>query len=146
MILSEYDRRWAEVRFYEFCKETYALRKRSIDILDYADMICNFGDLDAQSIKVIIRQMMSDTYYRASKREIILLGHMQGMSTVALGNYLEMTRQGISKYLKSNLDTFTPLPRCNIEDDHLIIKFLQTLEKIKTIGSLNNGTTNKEPV
>ena len=109
-------------------------------------MVCNFGDIDAQSIKVIIRLMMSDTYYRASKREIILLGHLQGVPTAQIGSYLEMTRQGVSKYIKCNIDTFTPLPRCNIEDDHLIIKFLQTLDKLKTIGSLGNGTTNKETV
>ena len=146
MILSEYDRRWAEVRFYEFCRETYAVNQKSIDILDYAELICSFGNIDAHSIKTIIRTMMNDTYYRASKREIILLAHIQKIPTTKIGKYLEMSRQGVNKYIRCNIDNFTPLPRCNIEDDTNIVKFLNTLDKIRTIGSLNNGTTDKEAI
>ena len=146
MILSEFDRRWAEIRLYQFCTETYALRQQSIDIFDYTDAICKLGDIDATTIKLIIRTMLSDTYYQASKREIILIGTLKGMSTVELGKYLNMTRQGVNKYVRTNLDTFTPLPRCTIDDDHEIIKFLQTLDKLKEIGTLGYGTTNESAV
>lgn len=141
MILSEFDRRWAEIRLYQYCTDTYALRKQSIDIMDYTDTICKFAEIDAHTIKTIIRTMLNDTYYQASKREIILIGTLKGLSTVELGKYLNMTRQGVSKYIKQNMDTFTPLPRCNVEDDHAIIKFLQTLDKLKDIGRLGYGTT-----
>ena len=86
--------------------------------------------------------MLSDTYYQASKREIILIGSVKGLTAVKLGKYLNMTRQGVNKYIKTNLDTFTPLPRCSIDDDHEIIKFLETLDKLKEIGTLGYGTTN----
>ena len=142
MILSEYDRRWAEVRLYEFCRETYDLRNQSIDILDYAELICSFGDADASVIKTIIRTIIGDTYYKSSKREIILLGHLKGFSATYLGNYLNMTRQGIHKYIKTNLSTYTPLPRLSIADDYEIIKFLDTLDKLKNIGTLGYGTIN----
>lgn len=142
MILSEYDRRWAEIRLYQFCIETYDLRQQSIDIFDYTDTICKLGDIDITTIKTIIRTMLSDTYYQASKREIILIGSVKGLTAVKLGKYLNMTRQGVNKYIKTNLDTFTPLPRCSIDDDHEIIKFLETLDKLKEIGTLGYGTTN----
>lgn len=146
MILSEYDRRWAEVRFYQYCTEMYKYRHQSIDILDYADAICLLGDIDSTAIKTLIRTMLNDTYYQATKREIILLGEKEGLSTVQLGKYLGVSRQSISKYITTNKNLFTPLPRCSIDDDYLIIKFLNTLDKLKEIGNLGYGTTNKETI
>lgn len=146
MILSEYDRRWAEVRFYQYCTEMYEYRHQAIDILDYADMICKLGDVDSITIKTLIRTMLNDTYYQATKREIILLGEVEGLSTVQIGHYLNMTRQGISKYINTHKELFSPLPRCSIDDDYEIIKFLNTLDKIRDIGSLGNGTTDKKAI
>lgn len=142
MILSEYDRRWAEIRLYQYCVEIYKIRHQSIDIFDYTDLICGYCDLNKTEIKTLIQTMLSDTYYKASKREIILIGNVKGLSTVQLGNYLNMTRQGVSKYIKTNEATFTPLPRCNIEDDHKIIKFLDMLDQLRNVGSLGNGSIN----
>lgn len=142
MILSEYDRRWAEVRFYQFCIETYKSRHKTIDIINYADAICELGEANRNTIRKIIQTMLNDTYYQASKRDIMLLGHLKGLSTVQIGTYLGMTRQGVSKYIKSNLDMYTPLPRCGIDEDCEIIKFLHTLDKINNIGSFGNGTIN----
>ena len=90
--------------------------------------------------------MLNDTYYQATKREIILLGEIEGMSTVQIGKYLNMTRQGINKYIKTHKDLFSPLPRCSIDDDYEIIKFLNTLDRISTIGNLGHGTTDKEAI
>ena len=142
MILSEYDRRWAEVRLYEFCRETYAIRHKSIDIMDLAGIICDLGDINATAIKTIIRTMMNDTYYQSSRREIILLGHIKGLSSSELGEYLNMTRQGVSKFVRTNLNTYTPLPRLSIDDDCIIMGFLDALDKLKAIGTLGYGTTN----
>jgi hypothetical protein len=142
MILSEYDRRWAEIRLYQFCIEVYQVRHQSIDIFDYTDLICDFGNISKTDIKTLIQVFLSDPYYKASRREIIIIGDIKGLSTVQLGNYLNMTRQGISKYLKTNKDLFTPLPRCSVEDDRKIITFLNTLDKLRSIGSLGDGTFN----
>lgn len=142
MILSEYDRRWAEVRFYQFCIETYALRHNTMDLINYAETICSLGEADWQTVRTTIQTMLNDTYYQASKRELIILGNLKGLSTVQIGGYLNMTRQGISKYLNSNKETFTPLPRCGIDIDCELVKFLQTLDQIQSIGSYGNGTIN----
>lgn len=142
MILSEYDRRWVEIRFYKFCAETYDSRRKTIDIINYADAICELGNADKNRIRKIIQTMLNDTYYQASKRDIILLGHLKGLSTVQIGEYLNMTRQGVSKYIKSNLELYTPLPRCAIDDDYEIVKFLETLDRLSTIGRFGNGTIN----
>ena len=146
MILSEYDRRWVEVRFYQFISETYELRHKSIDILTYADAICEIGSLDKQKIKQIIRTMISDTYYQSTKRELILLAHIKGLTTVQIANYIGITRQGVSKFIKSNLDNYTPLPRCGIDEDCEIIKFLQTLDSLQNIGRFGNGTTDESSI
>lgn len=142
MILSEYDRRWAEIRLYQFCLDVYKIRNQSIDIFDCINMICDLGDINASLIKPIVQTMLSDTYYQASKREIILLANAKGLAANYIGKQIGMSRQGVTQYIERNKDTFTPLPRCSIDDDHLIIKFLQTLDKLRKLGSLGDGTTN----
>lgn len=146
MILSEYDRRWAEIRLYRYCTEVYNFRHQSIDIFECIDMICDFADVEKSDIKLIAQAFLSDTYYRASKREIIIIGHTLGVPITHIADYLGMTRQGVSKYLKLNKDTFIPLPRCNLEDDYKIVKFLQTLDKLRKLGSLGDGTINESPI
>lgn len=146
MILSEYDRRWAEVRFYQFCIETYTVRHKTIDIINYAETICNLGDANWQTIRNTIQVMMNDTYYQASKRELILLADVKGLSTVQIGKYLNMTRQGVSKYINTHKELFTPLPRCGIDEDCELIKFLNTLDKFNPVGSYGNGTTNESTI
>lgn len=138
MILSEYDRRWAELRMYQFCAETYEIRHKSIDILNYADTICEIGNIDAKPIKTIIRTMLTDTYYQSSKRDIILCGYKRGISTSKLGDYLGMTRQGIRKYINANLDNYTPIPRCGIDEDHKIVEFLNILDRVSKVGKIND--------
>lgn len=142
MILSEYGRRWAEVRFYQFLVETYELRHKSIDIVNIADTICELGDANPNRIRALMNTMLNDTYYRPSKREIILLGKKEGMSTLQIADYMKTSRQAIAQYIKRNDDIFSPLPRCQIDDDYEIVKFLQTLEKIHGIGTLGHGTIN----
>ena len=146
MILSEYDRRWAEIRLYQYCLEIYNFRHQSIDIFDCIDLICDFADLEKTDIKILAQNFLSDTYYKPTKREIILIGEIKGLSTVQIGDYLEMSRQGINKFIKKHKDTFTPLPRGNIEDDYKIVKFLQTLDKFRQLGSLGYGTINESTV
>ena len=142
MILSEYDRRWAEIRLYTFCIKVYELRNKSIDIMDMVELVCSIGDIDQSKIKPIIQAMLSDTYYQATRREIILIGTAKGISANQLGKYLEISRQGVTQYIDRNKELFTPLPRCNIEDDYAIINFLKSLEKIIDTGKMGYGTIN----
>lgn len=142
MILSEYDRRWVEVRFYQFCAETYKIRRKTIDIINYADAICDLGDADKNRIRKLIQTMLNDTYYQSSKRDIILLSHIKGLSSVQIAEYLNMTRQGVRKYINNNLELYTPLPRCGIDDDYEIVKFLKTLDNLNSAGRYGNGTIN----
>lgn len=113
-----------------------------MDIINYAETICGLGEANWQTIRTAIQTMMNDTYYQASRRELIILASMKGLSTVQIGNYLSMTRQGISKYLNTHKETFTPLPRCGIDVDCELVKFLQTLDQMQNIGSYGNGTIN----
>ena len=142
MILSEYDRRWAEIRLYHFCLDMYRIRNKSIDIMDMVNMVCEISEIDSSAIKPIIQTMLTDTYYKSTKREIILIGSKKGLSAYSMGKLLGMTRQGVSKYLNRNEEEFSPLPRLNIDDDRLIIKFLITLDKLKDVGQLGYGTFN----
>lgn len=141
MILTEYDRRWAEIRLYQFCMDVYKIRQQTIDIFDCINMICDFGNINANELKPLVQVMLRDTYYQASKREIIMIGNKKGLAANNIAKYIGMSRQGVTQYLERNQETFTPLPRCSIDNDHLIIKFLQTLDKLKEIGRLGYGTT-----
>lgn len=141
MILSEYDRRWAEIRLYQFCLDIYAIRHQSIDIFDYVDLICSFADIDKKQIKPLIRVMLQDTYYQANKREIIMIGTVKGLSANNISNYIGMSRQGVTQFIERNKGTFTPFPRCSVADDEMIIKFINTVDKLKEIGRLGYGTT-----
>ncbi len=141
MILSEYDRRWAEIRIYRYCIDVYKIRQRSMDIFDCVGMICEFGEIDTHQLKPLLQTMLNDTYYQPSKREIIMIGTAKGYSANYLSKHVGMSRQGVTQFIERNKDTFTPLPRCGLDDDYLILKFLQTLEKIRKIGSLGDATT-----
>lgn len=142
MILSEYDRRWAEIRLYQYCVDLYKVRHQSIDIFDCVNMVCDFGNIDKNILKPLIQTMLGDTYYQASKREIILIGHAKGLSAYYIGKYIGMSRQGVTQYIERNKDLFTPMPRCSIDNDHIIVKFLQTLDNLRKIGSFGDGTIN----
>lgn len=142
MILSEHDRRWAEIRLYQFCTDVYQIRQKSMDIIDVVNLICDIYDIDAEKLKPIIRVMLSDTYYQSTKREIILLGTAMKIPANQIGSYLGMSRQGVAQYIERNKELFMPMPRCNIEDDHLIIDFMKAADDFKKIGKIGNGTTN----
>ena len=141
MILSEYDRRWAEIRLYQFCLDVYKWRQQSIDIFDCVDLICDLGGVDKSKLKPLIQSMLSDTYYQATKREIMMIGHAKGIAANKLAKYVDMTRQGVQQFLARNEGLFTPLPRCSLDNDYLIIDFLKTLDKLKELGKLGYGTT-----
>lgn len=141
MILSEYDRRWTEIRLYQFCLDVYKWRQQSIDIFDCVDLICDLGNIDASKLKPLIQVMLNDTYYQATRREIIMIGHAKGLSANKIAGYLDTHRQTVQQYLNRNDELFTPLPRCSIENDNLINDFLKVLDKLKDLGKLGYGTT-----
>ena len=141
MILSEHTRRWAEIRFYQYCVNVYGIRHKTIDIVEYTETVCNLGDVNSKTIKKLINIMLNDTYYQSTKREVILLAHTHGYTDKQIAEELSMTKQGVNKYIKTNLESFTPLPRCGIDEDTELVKFIETLDKLKDVGTLKNGTT-----
>ena len=136
MILSEYQRRWAEVRFYQYCVKVYEIRNKSIDIIEFTEAICNLGEANFKTMKKLIGVMLNDTYYQSTKRDLILLAHMHGKTDREISEIIGMSRQGVHKYIDTNLETYIPLPRCGIDEDTELVKFLETLDKIKNIGKL----------
>ena len=109
-------------------------------------MICDMADINSNDIKVLAQAFLSDTYYKATRREIIIIGNTVGITSSQLGSYLDMTRQGVNKYLRTNKTTFTPIPRCNIEDDYKIVTFLKALDKFRQLGRLGDGAINESTV
>lgn len=142
MILSEHERRWVEVQFHQYCADVYAVRNKSIDIIDFSESVCALGEANPKVIRNVIGRMLNDTYYQSTKRDIILLAHLHGKDNAYIGKLISMSRQGVSKYIKANLDGYTPLPRCGIDEDTEIYKFIKTLEKIKHLGAFTDGSVN----
>lgn len=133
-MLSEHKRRWVEIQLYLFCIELYNKRRKTIDIIDVIEILCRFGEVNFQTIKTIINSMLNDTYYQPHRREIILLGHLNKISDRELGSHLNLSRQAIHKYVQTELDTFTPVPRCNPNDDHEIAKLIDAIQYLKKAG------------
>lgn len=134
MILSEHERRWVEVRFYHFMMDLYRVRNKSVDIVDVVECICVIGRLNLQLIKKVVNMMLSDQYYQPQKREIILLGHLHHIAHRDLGKYLGISRQSVFRYVQANLDTYTPIPRCDIDADIELDKFIKTWDKVRKAG------------
>lgn len=142
MILSEHARRWAEVRLYQFCLDMYKIRNKSIDIIDFADLISGIGNINQKQIRYAIQKMLNDTYFQPTKRDIILLAHLNGFTGAQIAGYVGITRQGVNKYVRDNLEDYTPIPRFQIDEDNEIVKFIETLDKIELVGNIKHGSIN----
>lgn len=142
MILSEYERRWVEVKFYHFMTDLYAIRNKTVDIIDVIEMVCQIGKLNTNLIKKVANGMLSDTYYQPNRREILLLGHLHKISNEDLGNYIGISRQNAWKYIKNNIDNYVPIPRCQPDTDAELEKFLKVWSKIRSAGLYVNTDEN----
>jgi hypothetical protein len=134
MILSEYQRRWDEIRLYYFIKDVFQMRKDTMDVVTAAEAICNLGDAKLSVIRQVITKILNDPYFIPYKTEIIILGHIQGVSDAKIAEIMGITRQGVYKHIKKNAEEYEPYPKCSIDESYEINKFLTTLNKLKNIG------------
>lgn len=134
MILSEYTRRWYEVRFYYFCLDIYRNRKNILDIIYAIEAICQIGDVKVKDVKRLTSGMINDPYYKPNKIELVLLASMHGVKDKDIAEYLKISKQAVNEFKRRHQPDFYPTPRYSIEEDIIFGQFLEQLDTIKKAG------------
>lgn len=134
MILSEYTRRWYEVRFYYFCLDIYQHRHNILDIIYAIEAICQIGDVEVKDIKRLTTGMINDPYYKPNQIELVLLANMHGIKTKEIADYLGITKQAVNEYMRRHKPDFYPTPRYSLNEDIIFGKFLEQIDVIKKAG------------
>lgn len=134
MILTNFRRRWAEIRFYYFCYDIYKINKNMLDVVYVVESISQIGEFKVSLIKNIAGKMLSDPYYMPVENEMIMAAYKNDYPMSTLAKYLKKTRQYIYKVIKRDEEKFAFIPKCEINEDEQLVKFLDLLELIKKAG------------
>lgn len=134
MILTDFKRRWAEIRFYYFCYDIYKINKNMLDVVYVVEAISQVGEFKISLIKNIAGKMLSDPYYMPVENEMIMAAYKNEYSMSTLAKYLHKSRQYIYKVVNRDEEKFAFIPKCEINEDAQIVKFLDLLDIIKKAG------------
>lgn len=134
MILTDFHRRWVEIRFYYFCYDIYKIRKDLLDVVYLVESISQIGTCKTSVLKTVAGKMLSDPYYMPLENEMIMAAYKNDYPMQAIASYLNKTRQAIYKIVNRDKDKFAFIPKCDIDEDEQLVKFLETLDKFKKAG------------
>jgi len=134
MILTDFKRRWAEIKFYYFCYDVYKIKKNMLDVVYVVESIAQIGEFKVPLIKTLAGKMLSDPYYMPNENEMIMAAHKNEYSMSTLAKYLRKSRQTIYDAIKRNEDKFAFIPKCDIHEDEQLVKFLNLLDTLKKAG------------
>ncbi len=135
MILTDLSRKWAEVRFYHWCKELFQLRNNMLDVVLAIEAISQIGrDLKVINVKAIAGKFISDPYFAASLEELIVYAHMNGVSFDNIGKHIGRSKSSVARTYNREKDKVIIYPKLSIEDDQTIIDFFNQIDKFKSIG------------
>lgn len=134
MILTDFKRRWAEIRFYYFCYDIYKIKKNMLDVVYVIEAISQIGTFKVSQIKTIAGKMLSDPYYMPVENEMIMAAYINEYSMSAIAKYLHKSRQTIYDAIKRCENKFAFIPKCDIDEDEQLVKFLDLLDLLKKAG------------
>ena len=134
MILTDFHRRWAEIRFYYFCYDIYKIKKDLLDVVYLVESISEIGRCKTSVIKTVAGKMLSDPYYMPLENEMILAAHKNDYPLQAIATYLEKPRQNIYRIVNRDKNKFAFIPKCGIDEDEQLVKFLEILDTFKKAG------------
>ena len=134
MILTDFKRRWAEIRFYYFCYDIYKIKNNLVDVIYVIEAISQIGNFKISKIKTVAGKMLSDPYYMPLENEMIMAAHKNDYPMANIATYLNKTRQYIYKVVNRDKDKFAFIPKCDIDEDEQIVKFLGLLDTLKKAG------------
>ena len=134
MILTDFHRRWAEIRFYYFCFDVYKIKKNLLDVVYLVESISQLGNCKVSLLKTVAGKMLSDPYYMPVENEMILAAYKNNYPIADIASYLNKSRQAIYKIVKRDDEKFAFIPKCDIYEDEQLVKFLELLDTFKKAG------------
>lgn len=134
MILTDFKRRWAEIRFYYFCYDIYKIKKNMLDVVYVVEAISQIGTFKVSQIKTIAGKMLSDPYYMPVENEMIMAAYINEYPMANIAAYLHKTRQYVYKVVNRDKEKFAFIPKCDIDEDEQLVKFLDLLDLLKKAG------------
>lgn len=134
MIISDNKARWLEIQLYYYAKDIYNIHKRGIDVMTLTDAIATIAGAKADVIKKAIRLMQSDTYYKPSIYEVIVIAKRNGKDYSEIGKRLNLSKQNVYNKYTRNKDNFTAWARFGIDITYELEKFFETYNKLDPIG------------
>lgn len=135
MILSEQQRRWAEIRFYYFCLDVYHIRNNMIDVILMIEVISQIAELDFHMLKGIAGKILGDPTYLPHRDEAVSLAYAMGLSKLEIHNQFNVSRSTIDTILKSERNRIhVPYPQFELKEDEVLYKFTNVFQKIKEAG------------
>lgn len=128
-------RRWAEIKFFKFCKGIYSINRSLIDVSDVVQVYARISGLKEAEIKTLAMEVLSEEHRYSSDTEAIFCGNAMGMSQTIIAETLGISRQTVYRKIKkgnNNIQSFSP--RYPKETSLKLMKLLQTIEKIQKAG------------
>lgn len=105
-----------------------------LDVVYAVETISQIGTFKVSLLKTIAGKMLSDPYYMPVENEMIMAAHMNEYSIAALSKYLHKSRQTIYDVIKRCENKFAFIPKCEINEDEQLVKFLELLDTFKKAG------------
>lgn len=134
MILSEYQRRWYEIRFFSLCQDLYHIRKSMVDVMYAIETISQISDINVKQIKVLAGKLTGDPYYQPTNIEICCLGKVNGYSLSEIGKIIKKSKRAVQYTIETYQNEYAPYPRLAVSDDTEIYKFMQIVDMFKKAG------------
>ena len=125
--------RWAEIRFYYFCKKMYAKRRELLDVTDAIEALCNISDIGPLIMRNITVKTLTDYSLVPNKTEVLVVGRENGYSIAEMANLLETSSRNIC-YMQKNIrktPDFTVYLRYSTDERIQIKKLLDVIDFFK---------------
>ena len=78
--------------------------------------------------------MLSDPYYMPVENEMIMAAYINEYPMANIAAYLHKTRQYVYKVVNRDKEKFAFIPKCDIDEDEQLVKFLDLLDLLKKAG------------
>ena len=105
-----------------------------LDVVYAVETISQIGTFKVSMLKTIAGKMLSDPYYMPVENEMIMAAYTNEYSLAAIAKYLHKSRQYIYNVIHRCENKFAFIPKCEINEDEQLVKFLDLLDIFKKAG------------
>lgn len=106
-----------------------------LDVVCAIETMAQINDeLKVKELKRLASIIISDSTYLPIQQEIIVLGHLNGVKTKDLADYIGKTSNTISRIIREYKNIYYPCPKLSVEEDETLHKFLNVLDIFRKAG------------